>query len=577
MLTSLYINNFKKLKNVSIELGKVTVFIGPNNSGKTTALQALALWEAGVKKWLEKRGRKPSPKQRPGVTINRRDLVTVPVSYANLLWNNLHTRSVERTDDGKTRTQNICIEIIVEGITDGEQWKCGLEFDYANEESFYCRPLRIEKNGILDRMEVPEQAGNVNVAFLQPMSGLVPNEAKQEPGRINVLLGEGQTAQVLRNMCYQVYERNPEEWKELCGHINRLFGVQLKDPRYVQERGEITMSYRERDDRVEFDLGSAGRGLQQTLLVLSYLYANPKTVLLMDEPDAHLEVLRQREIYSLITSIAEKKGSQLIAASHSEVVLNEAANKHTVIAFVGRPHRIDDRGSQVVKSLKEIGFEQYYQAEQNGWVLYLEGATDLAILTEFAKKLNHPVLEYLSRPFVHYIGNQISKAEYHFHGLQEAKIDLVGIVILDRDRENLNDNLNPPLFKSFWRKREIENYFCTLDVLVAYSRHDEDPNDLFSVHEAGVREELMRDCIREIEQAHNTLNQPSPWSPDIKASDFLDKLFTNYFRRLDLPNIMHKSNYHELVRFIDPNNIDNEIKEKLDLILKVAKMATPYT
>jgi len=66
---------------------------------------------------------------------------------------------------------------------------------------------------------------------------------------------------------------------------------------------------------------------------------------------------------------------RIVAASHSEVILNEAADRDVVVAFVGRPHRIDDRGSQVSKSLKSIGFEHYYQAEITGWVLYLEGST----------------------------------------------------------------------------------------------------------------------------------------------------------------------------------------------------------
>jgi hypothetical protein len=68
-----------------------------------------------------------------------------------------------------------------------------------------------------------------------------------------------------------------------------------------------------------------------------------------------------------------------------------------VVAFVGTPHRIDDRGSQVLKSLKEIGYDQYYQAEETGWVLYLEGSTDLAILRAFATVLNHPAKQYLER------------------------------------------------------------------------------------------------------------------------------------------------------------------------------------
>jgi len=66
----------------------------------------------------------------------------------------------------------------------------------------------------------------------------------------------------------------------------------------------------------------------------------------------------------LLTEVAHAQGGQIIAASHSEVVLNEAADRDIVIAFVGEPHRIDDRGSQLLKSLKEIGYDQYYQAEE---------------------------------------------------------------------------------------------------------------------------------------------------------------------------------------------------------------------
>lgn len=570
MITNLTVRNFKKLKDVSIELGKNVVLIGPNNSGKTTALQALALWEVGLKKWMEKWRGKKSSEKRPGVTINRRDVLSIPVPYANLLWHDLHVRNVQKIED-KQQTQNIRIEIIVDGITDGVPWSCGLEFDYANEESFYCRPLRVMDEGELKRMEVPEAALTVQMAFLPPMSGMTASEPKWEPGRINVLLGEGQTAQVLRNLCYQIYEKSDNDWYELAEHMKKLFGVTLLPPQYIQERGEITMSYREK--QVELDLVSAGRGLQQILLLFSYLYAKPGTVLLLDEPDAHLEVLRQREIYALLTQIAGKTGSQIIAASHSEVVLNEAAQRDTVIAFVGKPHRIDDRGSQLLKSLKDIRYDHYYQAEQTGWVLYLEGSTDLAILSQFAQSLGHPALQYLNRPFVHYIGNQISKAREHFHGLREAKHDLLGLFIIDRNDAQLQSNAQ--LVELMWRKREIENYFCMEEVLMAYASYDL-PDDLFGRAEAARREKLMQETIAEISNALKVLRKPDPWSDDIKASDdFLDQLFASYFEKLGLPNIMRKSDYHVLAAFVPKEKIDKDIVEKLDAIVHIAKQATP--
>ena len=576
MLTHVWIKNFKRFTDIDFDLGQTVVFIGPNNSGKTTALQALALWDIGLRRWNEKRRGKSSSDKRPGVAINRRDLISIPLPDANLLWRDLHVRNIERVN-GEQRTQNIRIDITVEGVTNGKPWRCGLEFDYANEESFYCRPLRLTEEKQPQRMEVPLEAAEVRVAYLPPMSGLAAVEPKWEPGRINVLIGEGQTAQVLRNLCYQINEKSATDsgWSEMTAHINRLFGVELLPPVYIQERGEITMSYREHaGERLQLDLSSSGRGLQQTLLLLAHLYANPGTVLLLDEPDAHLEVLRQRQIYQLLTEVAQAQGSQIVAASHSEVVLNEAADRDVVIAFVGQPHRIDDRGSQVLKSLTDLGFDQYYQAEQTGWVLYVEGPTDLAILQTFAATLGHPATELLERPFVHYVATNLpQRARDHFFGLREAKPDLTGLALFDRLDKELH--LGSPLMEMMWQRNEIENYLCQEEVLLAYARADQ-PNDLFGQAEAQRREQTMREAIAEVSMALQTLGRPGPWSADIKASDdFLDPLFRQYFEKLALPNLMQKTDYHVLARLVPQNQIDPEVIDKLDAIVAVAGQAKP--
>ena len=468
MLTRLTISNFKRFRTVTIELGKAVVFIGPNNSGKTTALQALALWNVGLRKWNEKRSGRATPEKRPGVTINRRDLIAVPVPDANLLWHDLHVRDVQRID-GRQQTQNVRIDIVVEGVTAGKQWTCGFEFDYANEESFYCRPLRSSGDANAERMPVPEGATFLQVAFLPPMSGLAANETRLDPGAINVRLGEGRTAEVLRNLCFQINELpgGVISWAHLAERIEGLFGVKLDPPDYIKERGEIRMTYKN-PSGVRLDLSSAGRGLQQTLLLLAHLEMNPRSVLLLDEPDAHLEILRQRQIYQLLTETASKQDSQIVAASHSEVILNEAADRDVVVAFVGAPHRIDDRGSQLLKALKEIGFDQYYQAEQLGWVLYLEGSTDLAVLRAFAETLGHRASTTLERPFVHYVFNSPPRARDHFYGLRAAKEDLVGCAIFDRLQTQLQ--VGPELHELMWSRREIENYLCSPETLISFAK-----------------------------------------------------------------------------------------------------------
>jgi hypothetical protein len=335
------------------------------------------------------------------------------------------------------------------------------------------------------------------------------------------------------------------------------------------------MSYREGE--TELDLVSSGRGLQQTLLLLAHLYTHPNSVLLLDEPDAHLEILRQRQIYRILTETAEAQGCQVIAASHSEVLLNEAAERDIVVAFVGRPHRIDDRGSQVLKSLRAIGFDQYYQAEQVGWVLYLEGSTDLAILQQFAELLDHAAKPFLEQPFVYYVGNQPAKAKDHFFGLREAKPDLVGVAIFDSIAQELD--VHGPLFEVMWHRREIENYLCYPETLLAYAEHIEgEPGPLFVEPLRDRQRAAMQGAMDEVSAALRVLGRPDPFGPDVKASDdFLTPVFQSYFQKLGLRNLMQKTDYNVLTKFVPKERIDPEITAKLDLIAKVAGLARPVT
>jgi hypothetical protein len=135
MLTKVTLENFKQFDHAEVELGQNVVLVGPNNFGKTTVLQALALWQLGARLWLEKRGDKAVPEKRSGVAINRKDLIAIPVPTARLLWRDLHVRQAFRTN-GKHQTKNIRFGLSAEGVTEGAEWSCALEFDYANVESF---------------------------------------------------------------------------------------------------------------------------------------------------------------------------------------------------------------------------------------------------------------------------------------------------------------------------------------------------------------------------------------------------------------------------------------------------------
>ena len=587
MLTKLTIRNFKQFGEVEIPLSNGVVFIGPNNSGKTSALQALALWHAGLQALGRKRrkgelqsGDRPLggveiAKSRPGVTINRRELIPVPISHTNLMWRNRKTRIGQKS--------NRRIDLIVEGASNGVGWKCGLEFDCHNEDSFHCRPLRVQDDGS-ERMLVPKEAHEVAVAMLPPMSGLASVEPQAHDGRVNVLIGEGRTAEVLRNLCYTVAKNDINEWKEITDVIFDLFGAFLSKPLLVRERGEIMLEYRDEKKGdapgALLDLQSAGRGMQQVMLLLAFLHTNPGSVLLLDEPDAHLEILRQQQIYTMLLDAAAKKGSQIIAASHSEVLLNEAAVRETVVAFVGKPHPLfisdlkDKRLKNVAKALSEIGHEQYHLAELRGWILYLESKTDLAILKKFAEKMGHDVAEHLKQPFVHLIGGNTPTTTLgkHFDVLLEAKSNLTGILLVDNDKPLPGEN-RPQMTVLQWRKREIENYLCSRRALLDFVASGHEP-DLWGTAKAERRRAAMEEAIENMRKAAEIRGESPPFSSDIKASDdFLSPLFRNFAKILQLPLELRKADFHKIVDFIPDDDIDPEIREKLDAIHAVAKKA----
>ena len=556
-----------------MDLASPVVFVGPNNSGKSTAMQALVLWETGLRRWLEKGSRSKEASIRTGVALHRQDLAAMPVPKAKLLWRNLRVRDVRRVD-GRQVTSNVRIEIVVEGTSGDSAWKCGLEFDYANEESFYCRPLRTGEDSGSPRMPVPSQACSVRMAFLTSIAGLAPTETLLAPGTVTVRIGEGRTAEVLRNLCLNVCEEQPEHWHALSERIEALFGVQIDAPKFRSDRGEITMAFREGD--LELDISSAGRGLHQMLLLLAYMYARPASVLLLDEPDAHLEPLRKRQAYRTIREVARETGCQAIIATHSEVLLNEAADQDLALAFIGQPHQVGRQHSERFgRSLREFGFEHYMHAAQTGWVLYLSGPTDLAVLQGFAARLGHTAsARALQRPFVHYVGDSLAAAIHHFRSLAGVLPEVRAFALLDDPQGTGNEASDPQgMARSRWKRGRIENYVCTRSALEGYASREGQTvaaGPLFAPDQSGRRLAAMRKAIKETAVA----DASDATGGSEEQALALEEVFRAYRSHLDATDRIPVPSPGDLVVDLPESEIDTEIQAKLDMIAIAAGSAS---
>ena len=590
----LEIQNFKRFGDRQrIALDHPTVLIGPNNCGKTTAIQAIALWSQAVKTWYDTKGNAP-PKEHTSTSLNRLSLVSVPVQRTRYFWHNTVVRK-RNADIPLVITLGVLHENKVEPVT--------MRFRNQGEELIYCTP----DEATLARPALIETAARVKVDLLYPMSGLETEEPILQPGRIDVLLGQGQTAQTLRNLCLLVLKNATGGWQKITTLMRRLFAVELDEPEETA-RGSIDLFYRQPEVKEPLDIALAGRGLQQMLLIFAYLYSHWRSVLLIDEPDAHLEILRQKQVYVLLREIAHENESQVILVTHSEDILEEALDRNLTLLLDGRTDDLAAK-TDIRNSLKHYGTGHYVRARQRGYVLYVEGRTDLDILQALARRLEHPAVgSWDDRINVFYVqdnfpspdpqlDSEIERVEggfgvtpkEHFSALREMLPELNGLAILDSDRSHRTDTNSGGLQIKYWRRYEVENYFITPAVLKQYAKQAYSDLPLFAEPFASEIDDVLDALILERVfsgrasdfatwqgldvEAARLLWEAS--TERIKLSDFSETFFRRVAERRGHAMLPRKGDLHQLVNLVDPQSISGEVSETLDLLKALFDAAKP--
>ena len=579
LLHYLEIRNFKHFGDRQrIELDHPAVLIGPNNCGKTTAIQAIALWSQAVRTWHQAKGRS-RPRDRTATPLNRLNIVSVPVQRTRYFWHNTAVRAGH--DD---------IPIL---ITVGVQHGSGVEpvtmrFRNQGEDLVYCAP----DEATLQNPDAITTAAGLNVHLLYSMSGLDTEEPILQPGRIDVLLGQGQTAQVLRNLCLLVFQNRRTGWQEIVRLMRRLFAIELGDPTETA-RGSIDLFYRQPDLKEPLEVAAAGRGLQQMLLIFAYLYSHRDAVLLIDEPDAHLEILRQRQVYVLLRELAARSESQVVLVTHSEVVLEEALGRNVTLLLGGKTDNLAGK-PEIRNALTYFGAEHYVHALQHGYVLYVEGSTDLDILREFAVRLGHPAADtwderinafYVAAGHPHPdLDAELERVEggygltpkQHFFALRGLVPGLRGLAILDGDGRARQDSDEGGLRTVYWKRYEAENYFVTPGVLRRQVAEHYGAG-LFSDSADEVLDGLIRERVFDDRQfpTWKRLDADAAqllWdtgTENVKLSDFAEEFFRRFGRLLGHPMLLRKGDLHRLVGFVDRESIAPEVTDKLDLLQSI--------
>jgi hypothetical protein len=520
MITKLTLRNFKSIGEQSYTFTKFDLLVGRNNSGKSTILQALAIWQFCVDEFhrVKRSG-------TTGIQVVLPNFTALPVPQFNLLWKDRTDRRYP-VKGGKKAQEYILIEIDVTWLSPhDEEHSFGVRLRYNSPQALYAIPAE----GWAKFRELEKEKHLPVIAYVPPFSGLEPSEEWRDDGPLKKQVGKAQPGSVLRNLMLRVFTQSEKgggergksrpvssSWQEVCKVVRNWFSVELKKPKYEQGVDtEILCEYQQGDK--PYDIISGGSGFHQTLTLLAFLYGYRPTTILLDEPDAHLHVNLQREILDYFKRKSGERNVQFLIATHAEEFAKGVDASQIVSLLSLGPKRVEST-PEVLRAMADVSNAELTELWASPIMLYVEGESDERILRAWAETCEAE--DSLSKVCFRAMGGgpkaQMKEAaDRHFEAVKQIIPQARRLMLFDYDDSQLAfhpDPNNPVLYE--WKRKNIENYLLVPDAWLraALARSDIDPEGLFAAP--------VKELIQSFFAGENLTLPPGKSWKDVSANIF---------------------------------------------------------
>jgi predicted ATPase len=490
VISGVELTRFKRFTASSFSLHPqgITFLAGGNNSGKSTMLQAIAVWEFCRLVLENERGRQSLSAGYDGQGLGLSDDEFSPVAVANLkhLWTNL--KSQIPGQDGYSLAIECC------WLSAGASKHLKLSLALTNDRLF----VKPTTSNLTDADTPPA------VAYLPPFAGIAQRENKMSGAERRSLIGRGLAGGVIRNLLLDMYETNlaararlkegrskiktselkrlreEDPWEVLQYTMARLFRVQLiVEPfnalfhSYIRVNvvkgtleGTTFRRYAAFNPR---DLMAEGSGFLQWLSVYALALSPATCTLLLDEPDSHLHPSLQSQLVGALEEIVGRTGKQVLMATHSTEILRDADHSR-ILSFKGTSAKYLDKDERKVSLFIGLGSDYAPKIDplrKAKRMLIVENHSDARLLSIWAQKLG--VIWPKNLVIWPWTGGTTER-KHLFIQLKAEIPDLIAISLRDRDdmalghidpddlsdRSHNHGDVN--LHLKIWRRRHIENY-----------------------------------------------------------------------------------------------------------------------
>lgn len=497
MIKEIQLKCFKRFADETISLHDegLTICAGPNSSGKSTLLHALAVWAFGVLVVRQFKGEEALLSGYSGQGAGLSDDDFTPISIPDLrhLWMNLksqggYTMSITVKWDQKSGSSDV----------KSEEYCLGMSFSLVQDRLY----IKADNSNLHSGVHIP------SIIYVPPIAGVDAREEFATLPKRRAMLGRGLAGSVLRNYIYDLeissksaldrlkdikgkgkrltaHElkkfRDSDAWERLNKYARETFSFELKvtpfDTNFhsiirveVQPVRKVGDTWR--NDGVARDLMVEGSGAQQWLTVLTFALSPDTDVLLLDEPDAHLFTRLKLDLVDILDNIsAEKNGPQILMATHATEILKQYPINR-ILNFGNEKPKYLINEAQRTKLISGLGDEYaplIENARSSRALLIVENESDFRILEAISKTCGLTWPKNLA--IMSSTDNHANRLKI-YRSLLEAIDGLKAVSLRDRDekknilevdevtlREKGVITTNYPNFLPLtWRRREIENY-----------------------------------------------------------------------------------------------------------------------
>lgn len=321
-ISTLKVQNFKSFKDVVIHFNKdINVFTGVNNSGKTTCLEAIALWNECFSKLLRQAGR-----ANPKLGLDKEDFMFGTSQPLYVPFNDINSvRSPDFNDifhNLNRKNTTILLEAIIK--KDQTEVKIGFAIRAADGGQNYQISL-VDRDGFdyktFNKLfkRLPE---SISVMYASPIAAVRGVENFVTIPVIKNLLNARESVTVLRNRIYQL-KKQAHLFLDFQQDLSYILTNNL-EPVDVQIIGDeasdinvyVNIKIGAKDTPKNVSL--LGSGTLQIIEVLLALYESKKelNLILLDEPDSHIHRSIQQRLIVIMQRFVEN--TQVFVTTHNE-------------------------------------------------------------------------------------------------------------------------------------------------------------------------------------------------------------------------------------------------------------------